>query len=170
MEANGVFRSIVVAGGVLVLAACASQPAAATAPARSLAEKEVHFVNADRSAARANLPFSDGVLVGDTLYIGGHIGIDPKTDRAAEDPRAEAKIVMDRVKATVEAAGLTMDDVVSMQVMCTDLALYDTFNAVYREYFPHGFPARAFLGASTLLRGAHYEVLGIAIRRKTEHK
>jgi 2-iminobutanoate/2-iminopropanoate deaminase len=65
----------------------------------------------------------------------------------------------------VESAGLTMDDVVSMQVFCTDLALFDTFNSVYRTYFPHGFPARAFLGAGALLRGAHFEVLGVAVRR-----
>jgi 2-iminobutanoate/2-iminopropanoate deaminase len=129
------------------------------------ADTDRHFVNGERSAAGAPLPFSDGVLVGDTLYISGHIGLDPKSGRAAQDPRTEAKLVMDRVKATVEAAGLTMDDVVSMQVFCTDLALFDTFNAVYQNYFPHGFPARAFLGASTLLRGAHYEVLGIAVRR-----
>lgn len=44
---------------------------------------------------------------------------------------------------------MTMDDVVSVQVFCTDLALYDTFNTVYRNYFMRGFPARAFLGAST---------------------
>jgi 2-iminobutanoate/2-iminopropanoate deaminase len=129
------------------------------------ANADRQFVNGTRSTTRATLPFSDAVLVGDTLYIAGHIGIDPKTDRAAEDPRIEAKFVMDRVKATVESAGLTMDDVVTMQIMCTDLGLYDTFNDVYRTYFQHGFPARAFLGANSLLRGAHYEVLGIAVRR-----
>jgi len=133
------------------------------------ANADRQFVNGTRSAARAPLPFSDAVLVGDTLYIAGHIGIDPKTDRAAEDPRIEAKFVMDRVKATVESAGLTMDDVVTMQIMCTDLGLYDTFNDIYRTYFQHGFPARAFLGANSLLRGAHYEVLGIAVRRHGKH-
>jgi len=131
------------------------------------ADADRHFVNGPRSADRTPLPFSDAVLVGETLYIGGHIGIDPKTDRAATDPREEAKIVMDRVKATVESAGLTMDDVVSMQIHCTDLSLYGTFNDVYRGYFAHGFPARAFLGASSLLRGAHFEVLGIAVRKST---
>jgi 2-iminobutanoate/2-iminopropanoate deaminase len=133
------------------------------------ANADRQFVNGARSSARAPLPFSDAVLVGDTLYIAGQIGIDPKTDRAAEDPRIEARFVMDRVKATVESAGLTMDDVVSMQIMCTDLGLYDTFNDVYRTYFQHGFPARAFLGANSLLRGAHYEVLGIAVRRQDKH-
>lgn len=133
------------------------------------AEADRQFVNGTRSTARTPLPFSDAVLVGDTLYIAGHIGIDPKTDRAAEDPKIEAKLVMDRVKATVESAGLTMDDIVTMQIMCTDLGLYDTFNDVYRTYFQHGFPARAFLGANSLLRGAHYEVLGLAVRRHGHH-
>lgn len=146
---------------IMLLAACGAAPA--------WSDSDRQFVNAERSAARAPLPFSDAVLVGDTLYIAGHIGIDPKTDRAAADPQVEARLVMDRVKGTVEAAGMTMDDVVSMQVFCTDLGLYDTFNGVYRTYFQRGFPARAFLGASTLLRGARYEVLGIAVRRRPAH-
>ncbi len=138
-----------------------------THPAFANADRQ--FVNGPRSSARAPLPFSDAVLVGDTLYIAGHIGIDAKSDRAATDPRIEAKLVMDGVKATVESAGLSMDDVVTMQVFCTDLGLYDTFNEVYRNYFSHGFPARAFLGATTLLRGAHFEILGIAVRQRASH-
>ena len=130
----------------------------------ALAEPERSAINGPRSAARAPLPFSDAVRVGDTLYISGTVSIDPKTDRAATDPKVEATGVMDRVRNTVESAGFHMDDVVSMQVYCTDLALYDTFNAVYRGYFTHDFPARAFIGVKELLRGAHFEVMGIAIR------
>jgi enamine deaminase RidA (YjgF/YER057c/UK114 family) len=58
-----------------------------------------------------------------------------------------------------------MDDVVSMQVFCTDLKLYNTFNAIYRTYFHHDYPARAFLGTANLLRGARYEVMGIAVKK-----
>jgi 2-iminobutanoate/2-iminopropanoate deaminase len=82
------------------------------------------------------------------------------------DPEAETKLVMDAIKKTVESAGMTMDDVVSIQVHCTNLALYDTFNKVYKTYFKNGYPARAFLGASSLLRNAHFEVLGIAVKKK----
>lgn len=88
------------------------------------------------------LPFSDGVLVGNTLYIAGHIGIDPKTGQAPADPEQEARLVMDGIKKTVEASGLTMDDVVTLQVFCTDLKFYETFNAVYRTYFHGDYPAR----------------------------
>jgi 2-iminobutanoate/2-iminopropanoate deaminase len=111
------------------------------------------------------LPFSDGVLVGDTLYIAGHIGIDPKTGQAATDPEQEARLAMDGIKKTVEESGLSMDDVVSVQVFCTDLKFYDTFNAVYKTYFHGDYPARAFVGVDKLLRNGKYEVMGLAIKK-----
>ena len=111
------------------------------------------------------LPFSDAVLVGNTLYIAGHIGLDPKTGTPPAKPEDEARLVMDGIKGTVEAAGLTMDDVVSMQIFCTDLKLYDTFNSVYKTYFHGDYPARAFIGTNQLVRNGRYEVLGIAIKR-----
>jgi 2-iminobutanoate/2-iminopropanoate deaminase len=112
----------------------------------------------------AALPFSDAVLTGDTLYVAGHIGIDAHTGNAVAEPASEARLVMDAVKHTLEAAGLQMDDLTSVTVYCTDLGLYDTFNTVYRGYFHGHYPARAFIGAAKLLRGAHFEVAGIAVK------
>jgi 2-iminobutanoate/2-iminopropanoate deaminase len=123
------------------------------------------YIAGDRSGDRAALPFSEGVLVGDTLYVSGHIGIDPKTNQAAKDPQVEAKLVLDAVQQTVRSAGLTMDDLVSVTVYCTDLELYDAFNRTYQGYFHGKFPARAFIGVARLLRGAHFEVQGIAVRK-----
>lgn len=131
--------------------------------AASAADRK-YIVN-PRPADTKALPFSDGVLVGNTLYIAGHIGIDPKTGQPPADPEQEARLVMDGVSKTVESAGLTMDDVVSVQVFCTDLKFYETFNTVYKTYFHGNYPARAFIGAATLLRGGKYEVLGIAVKR-----
>src|SRR5579872_309512 len=111
------------------------------------------------------LPFSDAVMAGDALYVAGHLGIDPRTGNAVADPAAEARAVMDAVKATVERAGLHMDDLASVTVYCTDLGLYDTFNGVYGGYFHGHHPARAFIGVAKLLRGAHFEVAGVAVRR-----
>jgi 2-iminobutanoate/2-iminopropanoate deaminase len=113
----------------------------------------------------ASLPFSDAVLLGDTLYVAGHLGIDAHTGNAPTDPAAEARLLMDAVKRTVESAGLTMDDFVSVTVYCTDLQLYATFNTLYGTYFHGHHPARAFIGVDKLLRGAHFEVQGVAIRR-----
>jgi 2-iminobutanoate/2-iminopropanoate deaminase len=72
---------------------------------------------------------------------------------------------MAELKHTVEGAGLTIDDLVMVQVLCTDLDLFDAFNSVYRTYFHGGFPARAFMGCGELLFGAHVEVTTIAIKR-----
>jgi 2-iminobutanoate/2-iminopropanoate deaminase len=110
------------------------------------------------------LPFSDAVRLGDTLYVAGHLGIDPRTGNAATSPETEARLVMDAVKHTLERAGFTMDDFVSVTVYCTDLSLYDAFNGIYGGYFHGHHPARAFIGVSKLLRGAHFEVQGVAVR------
>ncbi len=118
-----------------------------------------------RSPELKGLPFSDAVLAGNTLFIAGHIGFDPKTSMPPASAEEEARLVMEGIKQTVESAGFTMDDVVSIQVFCTDLKLYDTFNAIYKTYFHGDYPARAFVGADKLLRGGRYEVMGIAVKK-----
>jgi reactive intermediate/imine deaminase len=110
------------------------------------------------------LPFSEAVMVDDTLYVAGHIGLDPKTQKAPDNIDTEAHAVMDSVKQTIESAGLHMDDLVSVTIYCTDLELYDGFNTIYRTYFHGHFPARAFIGVSRLVRGAHFEVAGVATK------
>jgi 2-iminobutanoate/2-iminopropanoate deaminase len=110
-------------------------------------------------------PFSDAVVVGDTVYLAGRIGVDPKTGKAPEDLDQEIRLLLDGVKAVLAETGLTMDDLVTVQVFCTDLALYDRFNAAYRGYFGKDVPARAFIGSGPLLRGGHFEMQGIAVRR-----
>jgi 2-iminobutanoate/2-iminopropanoate deaminase len=116
-----------------------------------------------RAPAAAALPFSDAVLVGDVLYLSGKIGLDD-TGKVPATAEEEARRVMDSMKATLSAAGLTMDDLVYVQVFCSDLSLYAEFNAIYRTYF-QSFPARAFIGSGSLLFNARFEVQGIAVAR-----
>jgi 2-iminobutanoate/2-iminopropanoate deaminase len=123
------------------------------------------YINASRPQEAKSLPFSDAVLVGNTLYIAGHIGLDLKTGQPPASAEDEARLVMDGIKRTVEAAGMKMQDVVSLQVFCTDLKLFETFNAVYKTYFHGDYPARAFIGTDKLVRTARYELLGIAVKR-----
>jgi reactive intermediate/imine deaminase len=111
---------------------------------------------------RSNLPFSDAVWHGDTLYISGQIGLDPKTGKPPATVEEEAQLVMDNVKRTLESAGLTMEDLLSVQIFCSDVALFEKFNVVYRTFFKGEFPARAFLGSGRLLFDARFEVQGIA--------
>ncbi|MGH9649885.1 MAG: RidA family protein, partial [Terriglobales bacterium] len=109
--------------------------------------------------------FSNDVLVGDTLYLAGHLGLDPKTGKPPALPEEEAKLVLDDFKATLARAGMTMDDLVYVQVFCSDVALWQKFNGVYRGYFGKDFPARAFIGSGPLLLGARFEVQGIAVKK-----
>jgi len=104
-------------------------------------------------------PFSAAVKAGETLYIAG------VTDRGGATPTESAQRVMDNFKRSVEAGGLTMDELVSVQVFSSNLADYDAFNAVYRTYFKGPMPARAFLGVAHLLGNARFEVMGTAVRK-----
>lgn len=122
----------------------------------------VHINLPDRSD---NLPYSNAVLAGDTLYLAGSLGLDPDTGAPPEEISQEVKNIMDVMKRRLEMAGMTMDDLVSVQIFCPDLSLYDEFNAVYRTYFTDNFPARGFIGSGPLLRGAHFEVMGVAVKR-----
>lgn len=114
---------------------------------------------------KANLPFSDAVWAGNTLYLSGHLGLDSSTGRPPANATDEARLMLDAFKNTVETAGLTMSDLVYVQVFCSDVSLFEQFNVVYRTYFQDGFPARAFLGSGKLLFDARFEIQGIAVKR-----
>lgn len=112
-----------------------------------------------------DLPYSHLVVTGNTVYLSGTIGVDPDTGEAHTDVDAEIRQVLDNVKQRLEHVGLTMDDLVSVQVFCPDLSLYDRFNAIYATYFDENVPARAFIGSGPLLRNGRFEVTGIAVIR-----
>tara|TARA_Y100001934_G_scaffold195539_1_gene230582 strand:+ start:105 stop:623 length:519 start_codon:yes stop_codon:yes gene_type:complete len=115
--------------------------------------------------AGQDLPFSDAALVGNTLYISGKGGVLPGTRTVPEDPKEEARLLMEDFKTTLERVDMTMDDLVYVTVYCTDLSLYSDFNEVYRSYFSKDFPPRAFVGSGPLLFGLRFEMQGIAVRQ-----
>ncbi|MGA2354969.1 MAG: Rid family hydrolase [Terriglobales bacterium] len=112
----------------------------------------------------AGLPFSDAVLVGDTLYIAGRIGIDPATGEAPANVDAELELLFDGFQAVLREAGMTMDDLVWVQVYSPDISLWQKFNAAYVKLFSRELPARAFLGSGTLLLKGRFEMIGIAVK------
>lgn len=120
-----------------------------------------------RDPSSKGLPFSEAVLVGDTLYVAGHIGTDPKTGQAATDIDQEMKLLFDAIRADMAEANFKMDDLVSVRVYCTDLALYGKFNTAYRAQFGKDLPARAFIGVASLLRNGHFEMEGIAVKGRS---
>lgn len=121
------------------------------------------YVNSRSATDEKALPFSGAVMAGNTLYISGSLGL--KDGKVPDDPSEEARLVMDSIKRNVEAAGMNMDDLVSVQIFCSDVAHYQKFNDVYKKYFTKEYPARAFIGAGTLLFNARFEVMAIAVKR-----
>lgn len=110
-------------------------------------------------------PFSDGVLVGNTLYLSGRIGVDESGNHVPDDIETEARNVMNSVDSVLRKAGMQMDDLVYVQVFCPDVSLWQRFNEIYCSYFKRkALPARAFIGSGKLLFGAHFEVQGIAVK------
>lgn len=137
------------------------------APAAFAATPVKHFPAGAAGPGGVAPPFSGAVLAGDTLYVAGTTdGTDPATGKLPVDATTGAKVVLNNIKRTVEAAGYTMDDLVWVQIFASDLKTYADFNAVYRTYFKGEMPARAFIGAGSLLGGAHFEVMGIAVKSK----
>jgi 2-iminobutanoate/2-iminopropanoate deaminase len=112
----------------------------------------------------ANFPFSSAVIVGPTVYLSGHLGLDPATHSIPADLDTEIKLLMDNFRETIVRSGATIEDLVYVQVFCSDVSLFDRFNAVYTTYFKLPLPARAFLGSGALLFGAHFEIQGIAVK------
>ena len=147
------FSVLLVAGFLTAHGAFSKSPPQSTRKAINAPEKTVQA------------PYSDGILAGNTLYLAGRIGLDPKTGKPPAEIDDEIKLMLDSMKGTLTQAGMTMDDIVYVQVFCTDLTLFDKFNPIYKSYFTKDLPARAFIGAGSLLRGGHFELQAIAVRR-----
>jgi 2-iminobutanoate/2-iminopropanoate deaminase len=114
---------------------------------------------------KALLPFSDAVLIGDTLYLSGRIGIDPATGVAPDDVGQELRLLFDGFEAVLAETEMSMDDLVWVQVFSPDVSLWERFNAAYVRRFSKELPARAFIGSGPLLKGGRFEMLGVAIKR-----
>ncbi len=110
----------------------------------------------------ASAPFSSGVLVSDTYYLSGRIGLDSRTKTVPDTVEAEARNLMEDVQSVLAAVGMTLDDLVFVQVFCSDVSLWEQFNVVYRTFFTGDMPARSFIGSGKLLFGARFELQGIA--------
>lgn len=145
-------------------AAVALAGVAAFSVSAAPAQEQRRYIN-PRSAADAALPpFSGAVQVGNTLYLSGDIGTEAN-NRVPATAEAEARVLLDKVQKTLAAAGFTMDDLVFVQIFCSDVAHYADFNKVYRTYFKKEFPARAFIGSGKLLFDARFELQAIAVKR-----
>lgn len=123
----------------------------------------VEFLNSGK-VLPDNLPLSEAVRVGNTLYLSGQIGILPgTTELASGGMTPEARQTMENIKTVLEAHGYSMSDVVKCTAMLADISEWGEFNEIYRSFFAEPFPARSALGANGLALGARVEVECMAV-------
>ncbi len=116
------------------------------------------IVHPDRDANFVTGAYSDGVIAGGLLFVSGQAAVDFKTSRFVLGTiEEETTRTLDNIKAIVEAAGATMDDVVKCTVHLTDIAEFDRYNAVYASYFNGVRPARTTV-QSVLAEGIRVEI------------
>jgi 2-iminobutanoate/2-iminopropanoate deaminase len=111
----------------------------------------------------APLPFSEAVQLGETLYVSGQIGNMPGTLTLAPGGIVpEARRALENVKEILERHGSSLSFVIKYSIFLADIAEWEAFNGVYREFYPNVLPARSALAASGLALGARVELDCIA--------
>lgn len=107
---------------------------------------------------RPNMPFSPGVLVGDTLYCAGQTGSDLKTGEYPEKFEQEVQQTFRRIGIILKAAGYDYSDAVDVKVYLVDIALFPEMNSVYTQYFKKDRPARTTVAIAGLVGKARIEI------------
>jgi 2-iminobutanoate/2-iminopropanoate deaminase len=103
--------------------------------------------------------FSPGILMGDTLYVAGQIGQDLKTKEVPADFETEVKTCLADIGIVLKAAGMSFENVVSVQIYLTDMDLFPRMNAVYSTVFSPPRPSRTTVGVTKLANAkAHIEI------------
>ena len=152
----------VVAGLILgIVATVGSQRDVFAQPSRN-----ARRVIRPEKAPNTGLPFSPGILVGNTLYVSGHLGRDPVSNALVRGGvEAETRQSLANIREVLRAAGMDFKDVTTVTAYITSFNDFPKFNAVYREIFPNDQPARATVQVAALNDGAHVELQMIAVKR-----
>ena len=111
------------------------------------------------------LPYSPGILAGDTLYLAGQLGRDPATAKLVPGGiEAETRQTLTNLREVLREAGMDFGDVVSVTAYLVDFKEFEAYNKVYREFFPKDPPARATVGVAALNQGGRIELQMIAVK------
>ena len=116
-------------------------------------------VIATQSAPQAIGPYSQGIKIGNTVWISGQIPLDPASmEMVTGDIGAEAEQVFSNLKAVAAAAGGSLDDAVKINISLTDLGDFEAVNTIMANHFNEPYPARACVQVAALPKGARIEV------------
>lgn len=114
------------------------------------------------NAPKAIGPYSQAVLVDDTLYVSGNIPVNPATGDIADGIVNQSNQVFENMKAVLNEAGMGFENVVKTTAFLTDLSNFATFNEIYASYFVAPYPARSCVEVSKLPKNVLVEVECIA--------
>jgi len=158
-------RSVVVTAGLAglivgILVGAAFQQSAVAQQSKS-GRRAIH----PEKSPNTGLPYSPGILVGNTLYVSGNLGRDPVSAKLVPGGiEAETRQSLANIRETLKAGGMDFKDVVSVTAYIANFNDFEKFNAVYREYFPTDPPARATVQVAALNMGAKIELQMIAVK------
>ena len=111
-------------------------------------------------------PYNQGILVNDTLYLSGQIGLDPRLMKIVEgDIKKETEQVMENLKNVLEAAEMTFNHVIKSSIFLSDMEDFGQVNEVYGSYFLNDTaPARETVAVNTLPKNVRVEISMIAVK------
>lgn len=110
-------------------------------------------------------PYSQAVLVDNTLYTSGQIAINPHTNQLElASIETETKLVMENLKAVLKEADMDFSNVIKCSIFISDMGNFARINEVYGTYFTADFPARETVEVACLPKNVNVEISAIAIK------
>ncbi|HEW92978.1 MAG TPA: RidA family protein [Thermotogaceae bacterium] len=123
---------------------------------------KIEYIRTDK-APKAIGPYSQGIKVGDFIFVSGQIPVDPNSGELVKgDIREKTKRVLENLKAVLESAGSSLEKVVKVTVFVKDINNFTAINEIYSEYFKEHKPARSFVEVSNLPKMVDIEIEVIA--------
>ncbi|BBD09032.1 Rid family detoxifying hydrolase [Desulfovibrio ferrophilus] len=117
----------------------------------------MQFVQTEKAAAAVG-PYSQAADTGALVFVSGQLGLSPKTGDMAEGFEAQTRQALSNMKAIIEAAGRTVNDVAAVDVFVTDMGQFPVFNGIYAAFFGEHKPARAVIEVSALPKAGLVEI------------
>ena len=137
-------------------------------------QKDRYFVDKENSMTRTTInaqnapaavgPYVHAVMTGDIVFTSGQLGLIPETGVLAEGVEAQAEQAIKNLAAVLEAAGMTLANVVKTTVFLADINDFAAINAIYAKYFTGEAPARSCVQAAALPKGGLFEIEAIAVK------
>ena len=137
-------------------------------------QKDRYFVDKENSMTRTTInaqnapaavgPYVHAVMTGDIVFTSGQLGLIPETGVLVEGVEAQAEQAIKNLASVLEAAGMTLANVVKTTVFLADINDFAAINAVYAKYFTGDAPARSCVQAAALPKGGLFEIEAIAVK------